>query len=37
MAQRKVRSVHKALIEEERIRHRRIREQVEQEKTDDVV
>jgi DNA-binding Xre family transcriptional regulator len=33
MAQRKVRSVHKALTEEERLRHRTIRAQVEQEKT----
>ena len=34
MAQRKVRSVNKSLTEEERVRHRTIREQVEQEKTD---
>ncbi len=33
MVQRKVRSVKKALTEEERVRHRTIREQVEQEKT----
>jgi hypothetical protein len=34
MAPRKVRSVPKALTEEERVRHRTIREQVEQEKPD---
>ena len=34
MAPRKVRSVHKTLTEEERVRHRTIRAQVEQEKTD---
>lgn len=33
MVQRKVRSVNKALTEEERVRHQAIREQVEQEKT----
>src|SRR2546422_8915210 len=32
MPQRKIHSVHKALTEEERVRHREIREQVEQEK-----
>jgi hypothetical protein len=32
MAQRKVRSVKKALTDEERVRHRAIREQIEQEK-----
>jgi hypothetical protein len=34
MSPRKVRSVPKALTEEERVRHRTIRAQVEQEKTD---
>jgi DNA-binding Xre family transcriptional regulator len=34
MAQRKVRSVYKALTEEERLRHRTIRAQVAQEKPD---
>ena len=34
MVQRKVRSVNKALTDEERVRHRTIREQVEQEKTE---
>src|SRR5215475_3165438 len=34
MVPRKVRSVHKALTEEERVRHRTIRAQVDQEKTD---
>lgn len=34
MVQRKVRSVNKALTEEERVRHRLIREQVEQEKAE---
>ena len=32
MPQRKIHSVNKALTEEERVRHRAIREQVEQEK-----
>lgn len=34
MAQRKVRSVRKKLTEAERVRHRRIREQVEEEKSE---
>jgi hypothetical protein len=34
MATRKIRSVNKALTEEERVRHRAIREQVEQEKAE---
>lgn len=34
MAQRKVRSVNKALTQEERVRHRNIRSQVEQEKAE---
>ena len=32
MSQRKIRSVNKVLTEEERVRHRAIREQIEQEK-----
>ena len=34
MPQRKIHSVHKALTEEERMRHRAIREQVEEEKAE---